>query len=360
MKKKISVIGVGKLGLCFSLNLERKGYEIVGVDSNEDYVKDLTEKTFRSSEPFVDQYLAESKKIFFSNRLEDALINDVIFIVVQTPSTIDHKYDHTRIDNIIENIKSLGIQKNRKDIIINCTTFPGYCENLSKEVEKFNIKISYNPEFIAQGSIIRDQVMADNVLIGQADEIAGNIIEQIYDDLCEKNPPINKMSVTEAEITKLSVNCFLTTKISFANMIGDISERYNCNSQVILEAIGTDSRIGSKYLKPGFGFGGPCFPRDNKALSKCADIVGVSAVISKATDEMNKLHLEYQIESFVKNNPDKSIPVDIEYVTFKKESTSIEESQQLKFAIELHKLGYTIKISDSREEVLSQIKSYFQ
>lgn len=360
MKKKISVIGVGKLGLCFSLNLEKKGYEIVGVDLNEDYVKNLTKKTFSSSEPFVNEYLADSKNIFFSTKLEDALVNDIIFIVVQTPSTIDHKYDHTRIDNIIENIKSFGIQKNRKDIIINCTTFPGYCENLSKEVEKYNIKISYNPEFIAQGTIIRDQVMADNVLIGQADEFAGNIIEEIYKDLCEKNPSINKMSVTEAEITKLSVNCFLTTKISFANMIGDIAERYNCNSHVILEAIGTDSRIGSKYLKPGFGFGGPCFPRDNKALSKCADIVGVDAVISKATDEMNKLHLEYQIESFIKSNPDKSIPVELEYVTYKKESTLIEESQQLKFAIELHKLGYTVKISDSREEVLNQIKSYFQ
>jgi nucleotide sugar dehydrogenase len=360
MKKKISVIGVGKLGLCFSLNLEKKGYEIIGVDLNEDYVKKLTEKTFYSSEPYVNEYLAESKNLFFSTRLEDALVNDIIFIVVQTPSTIDHKYDHTRIDNIIENIKSFGVQKNRKDIIINCTTFPGYCENLSKEVEKYNLKISYNPEFIAQGSIIRDQVMADNVLIGQADEIAGNIIEEIYKDLCEKNPSINKMSVTEAEITKLSVNCFLTTKISFANMIGDIAERYNCNSHVILDAIGTDSRIGSKYLKPGFGFGGPCFPRDNKALSKCAQIVGVNAVISNATDEMNKLHLEYQIESFVKNNPDKSKPVEIEYVTYKKESTIIEESQQLKFAIELHKLGYNIKISDSREEVLNQIKSYFQ
>ena len=360
MKKKISVIGVGKLGLCFSLNLERKGYEIVGVDLNEDYVKKLTKKTFNSSEPFVNEYLADSKNIFFSTKLEDALVNDIIFIVVQTPSTIDHKYDHTRIDNIIENIKSFGIQKNRKDIIINCTTFPGYCENLSKEVEKYNIKISYNPEFIAQGTIIRDQVMADNVLIGQADEFAGNIIEKIYNDLCEKNPSINKMSVTEAEITKLSVNCFLTTKISFANMIGDIAERYNCNSHVILEAIGTDSRIGSKYLKPGFGFGGPCFPRDNKALSKCADVVGVDAVISKATDEMNKLHLEYQIESFIKNNPDKSIPVELEYVTYKKESTLLEESQQLKFAIELHNLGYNVQVKDTREEVLSQIINYFQ
>ena len=273
MSKNISVIGVGKLGLCFSLNLERKGYRIIGVDINEQYVHELSVKSLVSSEPFVNEFLRDSKNISFSTRIEDALVNDVIFIVVQTPSTIDNKYDHSRIDQVIEQIKSFGPQKSRKDIIINCTTFPGYCESLSKEVEAFNLKISYNPEFIAQGSIIMDQLRADNVLIGQADDHAGNIIENIYNDLCEGSPAINKMSVTEAELTKLSVNCFLTTKISFANMIGDIAERYNCDPHVVLRAIGTDSRIGAKYLMPGFGFGGPCFPRDNKALAVCADLV---------------------------------------------------------------------------------------
>jgi UDPglucose 6-dehydrogenase len=165
------------------------------------------------------------------------------------------------------------------------------------------------------------------------------------------------MSVTEAELTKLSVNCFLTTKISYANMVGDICNRYGANPSKVLSAIGTDSRIGGKYLNYGYGFGGPCFPRDNRALSKCAEEVGVDAVISKATDVMNELHLEYQVQDFFTKNPNKDIPVEIEYVTYKKDSTSIEESQQLKFALELKNMGYNVKLKDQRPEVLNQIQN---
>lgn len=355
MKKNVSIIGVGKLGLCFALNLEKVGYNITAIDINEEYINSLVTKTYSTTEPYVNQYLSESKNINFTTDIDKAIENDIIFIVVQTPSTIDNKYDHSRIDSILEKLKSKGIQQKRKDLIINCTTFPSYCESISNDMDKFNYKISYNPEFIAQGTIIKDQVYPDNVLIGEADKFAGDIIENIYKDMCKSSPVINRLSPTEAELTKLSVNCFLTTKISFANMIGDISKRYNCDSEKILSAIGTDSRIGAKYLKPGFGFGGPCFPRDNRALAKCANEVNIDALISIATDEMNKKHLQYQVEDFVINNPDKSNAVELDYITYKKESTIIEESQQLKFALELKKLGYTIKVKDTREEVMSQI-----
>jgi UDPglucose 6-dehydrogenase len=357
MKKQVSIIGAGKLGLCFALNLERVGYDVIAVDINEDYVQNLNLKSFRTSEPYVNEYLVTSQNIKFTTNIEEAIANDILFIVVQTPSTIDNKYDHSRIDSILDELKRFGIQSRRKDIIINCTTFPTYCEKIAEEMNKYNYHISYNPEFIAQGTIIQDQVYPDNVLIGEADKFAGDLIESIYKDLCKSNPVINRLTPTEAELTKLSVNCFLTTKISFANMIGDISNRYKCNSEKILKAIGTDSRIGSKYLRPGFGFGGPCFPRDNRALAKCANEVNIDAVISTATDEMNKKHLQYQIEDFIINNPDKTKLVEFDYITYKKESTIIEESQQLKFAIELKNLGYNIKINETREEVLSQIKN---
>jgi UDPglucose 6-dehydrogenase len=195
------------------------------------------------------------------------------------------------------------------------------------------------------------------VLIGQADEYAGNLIQAIYENMVESKPLYNKMSRTEAELTKLSVNCFLTTKISYANMIGDIAERLGCNADKVLQAVGTDSRIGNKYIKPGFGFGGPCFPRDNRALAKCGEEVGIDAIISKATDEMNKKHLEYQIEDFVKKHPNKNQVIEIEYVTYKKDSVLLEESQQLKFAVKLKELGYNIKMLDTRKEVVKQLKN---
>ena len=354
---KISIIGVGKLGLCMGLNLERVGYEVIGVDVSEDYIESLNSKKFESSEPFVSQFLKESSDIIFTTDIEKSLESDVIFVVVSTPSTKDHKYDHTNIENVVNKLIEFGKQDKRKDLIINCTTFPGYCENLQTRLDEYNFKVSYNPEFIAQGSIIMDQINADNVLIGEYDKQAGNTIEKIYKKMCYSNPIMNRMSVTEAELTKLSVNCFLTTKISYANMIGDICNRYGADPSKVLSAIGTDSRIGKKYLNYGFGFGGPCFPRDNRALSKCAEEVGIDAVIAKATDTMNELHLQYQVQDFFTKNPDKDIPIEIDYVTYKKDSTSIEESQQLKFAIELKNLGYKVKLKDQRPEVLNQIQN---
>lgn len=357
MEKNISIIGVGRLGLCLALNLERKGFNITGIDVSEEYILSLKEKTFISSEPQVSSLLKNSKNILFSTDIKNAVTNNIIFVVVKTPSTTEWKYDHTQIDEIVEDLIKLGKQEHKKELIINSTTFPGYCDTIQKKLESYNYKVSYNPEFIAQGSIIKDQLNCDSVLIGQADDESGVIIEGIYNSMCDSNPVINKMSRTEAELTKLSVNCYLTTKISFANMIGDISKRYNCNPKVVLNAVGSDSRIGNKYLNYGFGFGGPCFPRDNRALSKCAEEVGVEAIISKATDTMNDYHLKYQVEDFVKDNPDKNDEVIFDYLTYKKESTLIEESQQLRFALELKKLGYKIQVLDSREEVIKQLKT---
>jgi nucleotide sugar dehydrogenase len=357
MDKDISILGVGKLGLCLALNLEKKGFNIIGVDIVENYVESLTNKTFYTSEPYVNDYLYNSKNILFTTDVEKALKNDILFVVVSTPSTLDWKYDHSQIERIADQLVQFGRQSKRKDLIINCTTFPGYCDILQQKLEDYNYKVSYNPEFIAQGTIIRDQIMCDNVLIGEADKYAGDLIENIYRQMVESNPIYNRMTRTEAELTKLSVNCYLTTKISYANMVGDIANRLGCNADRVLEAVGTDSRIGNKYIKPGFGFGGPCFPRDNRALTKCGEEVGIDAAISKATDEMNEKHLQYQIEDFIKSHQNKEETIEIDFVTYKKDSILIEESQQLKFALKLKELGYKIKILDQRQEVLNQLKN---
>ena len=316
MNKNISILGIGKLGLCLALNLERKGFNIIGIDLYEDYINSLNNKTFTTSEPYVNEYLQETKNIIFTTNLESALQNDILFIVVRTPSTSDWKYDHTDIEKIASQLISFGKQPTRKDLIINCTTFPGYCDILQEKLKEYNYYVSYNPEFIAQGTIIKDQIMCDNVLIGEADQYAGDLIENIYYQMVESDPIYNRMSRTEAELTKLSVNCFLTTKISYANMVGDIASRLECDAERVLKAIGTDSRIGNKYIKPGFGFGGPCFPRDNRALAKCGEELGIDAVISKATDEMNEKHLQYQIEDFIKQNPNKEKVVKLDFVTY--------------------------------------------
>jgi nucleotide sugar dehydrogenase len=350
-KNNISIIGTGKLGLCLALNLEKNGYNIVCVDSQEHYIEELKNKTFFSKEPQVNDFLKSSKNIKFTTDTKKALENDIIFIVVQTPSTSDFKYDHRYIEEVCDELIKFGKQNSRKDIIINCTTFPGFCEELHKKMEKYNYFVSYNPEFIAQGSIIKDQIHADMVLIGEADHYAGTLIEKIYESFC-LSKKIHKMSRTEAELTKLSLNCFLTTKIAYANMIGDICLSYKCNPDKVLCAIGEDTRVGQKYLKYGFGFGGPCFPRDNRALYKCASEVNIEAFISKATDMCNDSHLEFQIKEYIKNNPDKNKPIEMDYISYKEGSDILIESQQLKYAQHLKKLGYTIKLKENKPELL--------
>lgn len=355
---KIGIIGVGKLGLAFGLNLEKVGHEVFGVDKSKDYIEKLISGSFISSEPGITESLQKSRNIYFSTSLDSIAECKVIFVVVATPSTADFKYDHSAIDEVIRELRAKGAAKERVDLVINCTTFPGYCESITEELKELNYFVSYNPEFIAQGTIMRDQVHCDNVLIGAADHLAASTISEIYRSFVKSDPVYNIMSCTEAEITKLSVNCFLTTKISYANMIGDIALRYGCNPDIILGAIGSDSRIGKKYLGYGYGFGGPCFPRDNRALARCASEVGVSAEVSIATDKMNELHLAYQVEHFIKNQPDKSIPVTFNYLTYKPESVLLEESQQLKFALELLKEGYKIELLESRTEVLDELKKF--
>lgn len=354
--KKISVIGLGKLGLCFALNLESKGYDVVGIDINNDYVDLINSKKLKSSEEYVESLLKKSKNLNASTNLEDALVNDLLFVVVATPSLPNGKYDHQQIENLIINLQKLGKQSKRKELIICCTTMPTYCEEIQKRLDDYNYKVSYNPEFIAQGTIIRDQLYPDMILIGQHDEISGKLIENVYLDLVENNPIICKMSTTEAELTKISINCFVTTKISFANMIGDICNNLSISHQKVLNAIGSDSRINNKYLKWGFGFGGPCFPRDNRALGIFAEELNIKPSIPLASDEYNNIHLQYQIDQFLKTN--EKDHVEIHGVSYKKNSIIIEESQQLKFAIELAKRGIKVTIID-RIEVIEQVKKIY-
>lgn len=355
--KNLSVIGIGKLGLCFALTLEKAGYNILGVDVNENYINLINNKTYTSSEENVEKYLKLSKNFLATTDISRAVnFSNVLFAVVATPSLENGRYNHSQVDSLVKQLKALGRQKETKHFVICCTTMPKYCDSVQKELEEYNYIVSYNPEFIAQGTILKNQEYPDMILIGEGNKEAGNIIEEIYKKHTSNQPAIHRMSRTEAEICKISLNCFLTTKIAFANMVGDIAIKSDCDPSKILSAIGSDSRIGKKYLGYGFGYGGPCFPRDNRALAIYANDVEINAVISKASDESNKLHLKYQVENFMKDNPDKSIPVYMDYVTYKKESILLTESQQLEFAKKLKNNGYKIILKDNRKEVLEDLK----
>ena len=362
--EKISVIGIGKLGLCFGLSLEAAGYHVVGVDINESYVEAINNKTFNSSEPMVEEMLKNSKHFEATTNLKKAILHsDIIFVIVATPSLSNGRYDHKQIEDLCDNLMTMGPQAAPKHLIINCTTMPQYCEKLQERVGLNNWTVSYNPEFIAQGTIIANQENPDMVLIGESNVDVGDRLQKIYETMTLNTPKIHRMTPTEAEITKIALNCFLTTKISYTNMIGDIVSASGGRPQVVLNAVGADSRVGSKLTRYGFGYGGPCFPRDNRAIGIYAQDIGLPADISAATDEINIKHLRFQINDFIRKNdkhtkisfgdcpePDRVI---YENVTYKKGSTMIEESQQLAFAVALAECGYEVRIYDCREVIES-------
>ena len=353
--KRISVIGIGKLGLCFALTLENSGFGVMGVDLDKNYITKLNNKTLQSSEPNLESYLKSSKKFKATTSIKKSVeFSNILFLFVATPSLESGCYDHSQIKSVVSQLKSLGEQKKQKHLIIGCTTMPGYCDFVQKELKQLGYTVSYNPEFIAQGSILKDLVNPDVLLIGEGNKLAGEEIESIYSCILKKNPTIHRMSRKEAEISKIALNCFLTTKIAFANMIGDIAQLSGCDPAKILNSIGSDSRVGKKYLKYGFGFGGPCLPRDNKALAIFANEIGVNPLISNASDKSNAEHLKHQITHFTQNNS-KIDPVNISGVTYNLNTEIIEESQQFEFAIALAKSGFKVVIEES-ENVVKEIK----
>jgi nucleotide sugar dehydrogenase len=356
---KIAIVGIGRLGLCFALNLERIGYSVFGIDTNKSYIEQIQLKQLKSNEPLVEEYLKESKNFIATTDLSIIEKENIqfIYLILPTPSTNDGTFSHTFIDDFFTTYSKVVTDKVKRHIIIGSTVMPGYCDDLADRYN--NISITYNPEFIAQGSIIHDQQHPDQILIGEGNEEATLFLKELYSKMCASNPAIHVMSRKSAEITKLATNCYLTMKISFANSIGDLARTVGAEEEKILNAIGSDSRIGNKYLKYGFGFGGPCFPRDNQALLAYSKDVQATLPLSVATVQVNKEHLVFQLKELLKKE---SHIYYFDSVTYKKDTDILEASQQLELAKLLVENGKKVIIKNSmsvRKDIESLFPSYF-
>lgn len=349
----VSVVGIGRLGLGFALALEKSGFKVIGVDKNQTYVDKIKQKKLVTVEPFIQEYLNSSKNFDVTTQLKNALDSEVIFVLVATPALSSGEYDASQIQSVVDELTSFGKQDITKHLVISCTVNPGLCDNVAKILEPLHFTVSYNPEFLAQGSIIKNIQNPDMVVIGEGSKLAGEKIHEIHKKLCLTKPVFHHMSRLSAEITKIALNCFMTTKISFANSIGDLARKSGAEHEKILTALGTDSKIGSKCLNYGFGYGGPCLPKDNGALLSFAKKIQMDLPISRATDETNKIHLEFQFNEY-KNHPKDEIIV-FDGVTYKNGTIIIEESQKLKLAEKLAKEGYKILVKDI-PQVIEQVK----
>ena len=345
---KIGVIGAGRLGICFALLCEQAGYDVLVSDVREDYVKNLRNKFISTNEPEVSKLLSTSPRLSATNSNSKVIRDcDIIYTLVATPSKRDGSYDVSAVWDVVQDIKKVK-KVQGKAFVVGCTTNPGDCKEFQNELDKSGVDVFYNPEFIAQGTIINDLRTADMVLIGGKRNESYDQLCEIYNRIQETSPKISIMSTTAAELVKLAVNCFLTTKISYANMVGQVMALSGMEDEIptVLGAIGDDSRIGRKYLNFGFGFGGPCLPRDNRAFASYAKKLGLDYNLGDTTDNFNNEHATFIKDYFVYRNP-QNLPFYFDYVSYKKGTDILTESQQYRLCVDLLDDGYEVYINDN-------------
>ena len=352
---RISVIGLGKLGSPLAALLAARGYEVVGADTNSTPVAALAARRAPVEEPGLQELIDAAGSLRATTNVSSAVADtDVTFVVVPTPTgpngIFNNKY-------LLKAIKDIGLGLKAKDsyhlVVITSTVMPGSTGGPIREALEATsgrklgdrLGLCYNPEFIALGSIIHDMTHPDLILIGKSDACAGDMLTSIYTTLCGNVGTIKRMNFVSAELAKMAVNSFVTTKISFANMLGEIcSSLPGADAQAVTAALGCDSRIGGKYLAPALGYGGPCFPRDNVALATMARDLGVRADIAEATDVVNRRQVDRIVRLIEDLLPEGT--VGILGMSYKPHTSVIEESQSVAIASKLAARGYRVLISD--------------
>jgi UDPglucose 6-dehydrogenase len=353
----IAVIGLGKLGSPLAAVLASKGHNVIGVDLNAELVKRLNEGVAPVTEPRLQELISESRsRLRATTDFDEAIPNaDMSFVIVPTPSGTDGLFTN---QYVLEAVRRIGEALRSTDryhvVTITCTVMPGSTggeiraalERASRRIVGQTVGLNYSPEFIALGSVVQDLLRPDMVLIGESDPQAGNALLAVYKTVVESQPHIQRMNWMNAEITKLSVNTFVTTKISYANMLAELCDCLpEADVDVVTSAIGKDSRIGSKYLKAALGYGGPCFPRDNKALAALAVSVGSSADIAMATDAINQRQIK-RVVRIAEQRAKKGDCVAVLGMSYKPDTPVLEESQGVIIARALAESGFQVLVHD--------------
>lgn len=332
-----AVVGIGKLGLCFALHLEKMGANVIGVDVSPEYIEKINSKTLFSQEPGLVEALQASSRFTATTDLEWAVKNSkFIFILVQTPET-EHSYDHTLLQGVIAQIASMPVDP--KHIIVNSTVLPGFLatQNVGPHT------LSYNPAFVAQGTIIEDYHKGGKFGI----IVAGTTTPEVKDALTTlyKGATIKFMTPASAEIFKIADNTFRVVKIVYANLIADLCKKTEgAVVDEVADALKSDISIGSICMTPGYGYGGPCYPRDIKALANYAMDLGYSPGLLGGAQVTNEEHHKTIVKEFLEKNLDEYIFESAYRPGMKVPLT--DNSPSLRVANELKGLGKNVIIRD--------------
>jgi UDPglucose 6-dehydrogenase len=346
MVQSISIVGLGKLGAPMAACFAARGFEVRAVDADAQKIAAVNRGIPPVHEPGLAELLRESQGRLKASQDTEGAVRDseVTFIIVGTPSEPDGSFS---LRNVLPICEAIGRALRRKQafhlVVLTSTVMPGSTGgDVKAALERASGKrcgedfgLCYSPEFIALGTVIRDFYSPDFLLIGESDPRSGNMLAELYQRVCKNSPPAARMNFINAEITKLAVNTFITTKISYANMLARLCERLpEADVNVITDTLGLDSRIGPKYLKGAVSYGGPCFPRDNRALAALAVRAGAFSDLAEATDRFNRAQIKW-IADLVRQHYSGNGSIGILGLTYKPDTDVVVESFGLLLAQEL-------------------------
>tara|TARA_B100000900_G_scaffold415358_1_gene444973 strand:+ start:396 stop:1718 length:1323 start_codon:yes stop_codon:yes gene_type:complete len=345
----IAVIGTGYVGLVTGTCLAETGNSVICVDIDEDKVEKLKNGVIPIYEPHLDNFFQRNisqKRLSFTTSLKEGIKDaQFIFLALPTPPGEDGSADLSYILGVAEN---LGKILDDYKVIIDKSTVPvGTAAKVSAAIKK-NTKVDFdvvsNPEFLREGYAVEDFMKPDRVVVGTSSEKAKNLMEELYKPFVRQGNPIIFMDEKSAELTKYAANSFLATKITFMNEIANYCEIIGADVDKVRKGIGTDSRIGKRFLFPGIGYGGSCFPKDVKALNKSGIHENFQFKIINAVmdvNEIQKLILVQKVKSYFGNDL-RGKNFALWGLAFKPETDDIREAPSLDIINELTLAGANI------------------
>jgi len=355
--QKASVCGLGKLGACIAATLAQRGFDVLGIDIDAEKVRKINAGLPPVDEPLLAETITASHaRLRATQDYREAAATDVTFFIPPSPSLPDGSFSNEFLLRAMQPVAAAVREQGKKGHLFVCssTTTPGAVDQvlipmLERETGGVcgrDFGVCYNPEFIALGNVVNGLLEPDMVLIGESDPESGAGLEQLYKKYNRNSPRIARMSIVSAELTKISVNSYVTMKISFTNQLRMIADQFpKANIHTILEAIGSDSRIGQKYLRAGLSYGGPCFPRDNRLLAYTARQMGLAAPLAEASDRVNQ-DTNAALFKTVQGLVTKNDTVAVLGLSYKPDTYITEESAGLYLAQQLKRNGYRVVVHD--------------
>jgi UDPglucose 6-dehydrogenase len=352
---KLCVIGLGKLGAPLAAVLASKGHDVTGIDRNAAFVEAVAGGRAPVVEPGLQELMDEARgRLSATISFEEALANsDISFVIVPTPSEEGGAFSNRYVLDAVRRIGEALRGKSRYHVVsIVSTVMPGSCDGVIRAALEEasgrkcgdDLGLCYNPEFIALGSVVRDLLKPDMVLLGAFDGKAGDALEQVYRSVT--TAPILRQSLIDAEIAKISLNAYVTMKISFANMLAELCEQSpGADAHQVAKVLGHDSRIGARYLAGALGYGGPCFPRDNAALQHFAAGLKVGVELAAATDAINRRQAE-RVAWLAAKHLAPGARAAILGLAYKPATPVVEESQGVMIAAALANSGVAVTVHD--------------